>query len=485
MPRSPVTPPAEGLAASARALRRGEVSARGLVESALAAIAAGQDGPAPLNAFATVDAAGARAAADRADAELAAGRDRGPLHGIPVGVKDMIDVAGLPTGAGTLHRRDAPPASRDATCVARLRTAGAIVVGKTATHEYAYGATGDRSATGPARNPRDRARMAGGSSSGSAVAVAAGMVAVALGTDTGGSVRVPAALCGVAGYKPAYGAIPTDGVLPLADSLDHVGVLASEPADCRLVASVLAGAPVASAGAPGAAAFAGAPGAAASAEAPAASVGTEPPVAWLGSSPGPAVDPDVASCARSALARAGVTVADAALPYAAEIREAFTAIQSGEVVAVHADRLDAAPDRFDPETLDRLRAAAHVRGWQYVRALADRERGRSHVAALLARHPVLAQPTVPIVAPLLQTRTIHHGVAEQSPVRAVLLAHTLPWNLLGLPALSVPAGAVAGLPVGLQLVCAPGHEARLFSLAAAVANAEVSRPAREAAPARR
>ncbi|MBF8193442.1 amidase, partial [Nonomuraea sp. K274] len=214
------------LAGLARDLRTGRTTSTELVEQALDAIA--ELDPA-LNAFVTVDAEGARAAARRADQEP--DDLRGPLHGVPVAVKDLIMVAGLPSTMGSRHFADYVP-EVDAWCVARLRRAGAVIVGKTTTHEFAYGPTGDRSAAGPSRNPWDPARMSGGSSGGSAVAVAAGMVPLALGTDTGGSVRIPAALCGVAGFKPAYEAIPADGVFPLSRSLDHVGVLAGDEHDC-------------------------------------------------------------------------------------------------------------------------------------------------------------------------------------------------------------------------------------------------------------
>ncbi|MGW4799748.1 amidase, partial [Nonomuraea sp. NPDC004297] len=210
----------------ARDLRDGRVTSVVLVERALGAVAALD--PA-LNAFVTVDAAGALAAARRADEELAAGADRGPLHGLPVAVKDLIMVAGLPATMGSRHFANHVPGS-DAVCVTRLREAGAVILGKTTTHEFAYGPTGDRSANGPSRNPRDPARMSGGSSGGSAAAVAAGIVPLAIGTDTGGSVRIPAALCGIAGFKPAYGAIPAGGVFPLGRAR---WASPSRPGPCR------------------------------------------------------------------------------------------------------------------------------------------------------------------------------------------------------------------------------------------------------------
>ncbi|MCF6468784.1 amidase [Nonomuraea sp. MG754425] len=424
----------------ARDLRDGRVTSVALVERALGAVAALD--PA-LNAFVTVDAAGALAAARRADEELAAGADRGPLHGLPVAVKDLIMVAGLPATMGSRHFANHVPGS-DAVCVTRLREAGAVIVGKTTTHEFAYGPTGDRSANGPSRNPRDPARMSGGSSGGSAAAVAAGIVPLAIGTDTGGSVRIPAALCGIAGFKPAYGAIPAGGVFPLSRSLDHVGVMAGDAAGCLLAYRCLGGD-------------------VARAEPGAVRVG------WLdpaGLSDG---DVRVADAVRAA-ADAGIGgMEEVKLPegFAQEVRETYTAIQSAETAAVHAERLARAPELFEAEVLERLRVAAELPGWRYVRALEARDQLAEAAEALFGRHDVLALPAAPIVAPLLGQRELELD-GRPVAVRPALLSLTSPWNVFGLPALTVPAGTVAGLPVGLQLVARPGAEARLFAVAAGV-----------------
>lgn len=222
------------------ALRRGTTSSVQLVRAALRRI---EDRNPTVNAFVLVDSAGALAAAEQADAELAAGRDRGPLHGVPVAVKDLIDIAGLPTTCGSASSFGTARAIEDAEIVARLRRAGAVIVGKTTLHEFAYGATGDRSVHGPSRNPVDPGRMSGGSSGGSAAAVAAGMVPLALGTDTAGSVRVPAALCGVVGFKPAFGALPVSGIHPLAPTLDHVGLFTATSQDALLASLALSRSP--------------------------------------------------------------------------------------------------------------------------------------------------------------------------------------------------------------------------------------------------
>jgi len=236
-------PALPGIAATAARLRSGDVSASSLVEDALDGIA--RHNP-RLNAFITVTTDLARADAAAADADLRTGVDRGPLHGIPISVKDLIDVAGYPTTAAS-RVRQFDVARADAVVVARLREAGAVIVGKTNLHEFALGPTSEDSAYGPARHPRDAGRMTGGSSGGSAAAVAAGLGFASIGTDTGCSVRIPAALCGVVGLKPRYGDVPTDGVLALSRRLDHVGPLARSVADARLLYQVMAGRPMESA----------------------------------------------------------------------------------------------------------------------------------------------------------------------------------------------------------------------------------------------
>ncbi|RCG29844.1 amidase [Sphaerisporangium album] len=431
-------------------MRAGVLSAADLVDRALESIAA-LDGP--LNAFVTVDAEAARLAARRADAERAAGVDRGPLHGIPVAVKDIIETAGMTTEMGSAHFAGHVP-GQDATCVRRLREAGAIIVGKTTTHEFAYGPTGDRSRNGPSRNPHDPARMTGGSSGGSAAAVAAGMVPLAIGTDTGGSVRIPAALCGVVGFKPAYGAVPVHGVFPLASSLDHVGVLAGTAEDCGPAFRVLAGQVPASA----------------------TQVGS-PRVARLVTDAPPLVDPSVAGVVEAAFPDAE----EVTFPGVAELYQVYAAIQGSEAYAVHADRVARSPHLFDPEVLDRLRHAGGIPGWRYVRAAEARESFRGRVAALLDRYDLLALPTVAVPAPPIGARDLEVG-GVRVPVRDALLSFTSPWNLAGVPAVSVPAGAVGGLPVGAQLICAAGREETLLAYADRVRAVSSRAPSRPAPP---
>ena len=218
-------------------LRAGSVTSVELTQAALDSIE--RLNP-RLNAFVQVDACVALAQARKADALLAQGLDLGPLHGMPVAVKDNIDTFDYITTYGSAHFEGFQP-DRDALCVHRVREAGAVIIGKTLTHEFAYGPTGDRSLQGAARNPWDARCITGGSSAGSAAAVASGMVPLALGTDTGGSIRIPAALCGTVGFKPSFASVPLDGVFPLASSLDHVGPIANHVEDARLLFEVLAG----------------------------------------------------------------------------------------------------------------------------------------------------------------------------------------------------------------------------------------------------
>ena len=230
-----IVTPGTTIADLAAALRRRVLTAAALVEECLATIAARDD---TLNAFILVRADEARAEARAADRELARGEDRGPLHGIPVSLKDVIDLAGTPTTAATAARA-AHRAAADAAVAAHLRAAGAVVIGKCNLHELAFGTTGEASAFGPTRNPHDPQHVAGGSSGGSAVSVSTGMALASIGTDTGGSIRIPASACGVVGLKPAFGEVSVDGVLPLAPSLDHVGPIARSVRDAETLFRVL------------------------------------------------------------------------------------------------------------------------------------------------------------------------------------------------------------------------------------------------------
>lgn len=434
------------LADTVERLRSGATDPVELVEAALDAIAAAQP---VLNAFVTVDADGARQRARAAKRET----PTGPLHGVPVAVKDIIDTAGLVTTMGSRHFAGHVP-DRDAVVVERLRRAGAIIVGKTTTHEFAYGPTGDRTANGPCGNPHDPSRMAGGSSAGSAAAVAAGLVPLAVGSDTGGSVRIPAALCGVTGIRAGIGRIPTDGVFPLSWSLDTVGVFATDVAGAATGWRVLAHS---------GRAF------------------REPPVRqlriglptddWFDR-----LDDTVRTRFRAfvdALAAHGATITPVPMPDAEDLHDIYVAVQSAEAVAVHHERFAGAPELFDDETRERLGAAVRVPAYSYVRAWRRLTAERATAARRLAGLDALLLPTAPILAPPLNARDTDVGGGWTAP-RVALLAHNTPWSTLGLPALSIPVPG-DGLPVGAQLVGPPGGDADLLMIAAAVEKAVIGK----------
>jgi aspartyl-tRNA(Asn)/glutamyl-tRNA(Gln) amidotransferase subunit A len=451
MPPGPFT--GVTLAGVAGWLRDGSTDPVALTRQALAAVEAAQ--PA-VNAFVSVDHDGALAAAALAAHELARGVDRGPLHGVPVAVKDIVDTAGVVTTMGSRHFAGHLP-GQDAEVVRRLRAAGAVVVGKTTTHEFAYGPTGDRAANGPCANPRDPSRMAGGSSAGSAAAVAAGLVPLAVGTDTGGSVRIPAALCGVSGIRPSPDRVPADGVFPLSWSLDSVGVLAADVAGTAVGWEVLAGA---------------------ASTAPAVA----PDVLRVGV-PGAGFDRLGEAVRRGfdglvdRLVAHGARVAPVEVPDVDELRWLYRTIQSVEAVSVHHDRMTTAPDLFDPEVLQRLRVAAQVPARDYARALRRLAEVRATAGRLLEGLDLLLLPTVPVVAPPLGARDTDLGGGWTSP-RDALLAHTVPFSVLGLPSMSVPVAAPGELPVGAQLVGRPHGDEALLAAARAVERLAGLRPDR-------
>ena len=422
-------------------LRRAETDPVELTRDALAAIVASQP---TLNAFVTIDSDGALAAAQRARDELASGVDRGPLHGVPVAVKDIVDTAGIVTTMGSRHFADHVPTS-DAVVVTRLREAGAVIVGKTTTHEFAFGPTGDRSGNGAGRNPHDPTRMAGGSSAGSAAAVAAGLVPLAVGTDTGGSVRIPAALCGVTGIRPTLGRIPTDGVFPLSWSLDSVGPIAADVAGTVIGWEVLAGA--SAAGTSGGMSRIG--------------LVTD---AWFAR----LADP-VRTAWRAALtvlAANGVELVEVSVPDGAELLELYRTAQAVEAVSIHQDRMASNPELFDPEVRQRLEWAATVTAQDYAVAIRRLAQVQATAADRFAGLDLMALPTVPILAPPVDARDADLGGGWRVP-RDALLAHNAPFSSLGVPAMSLPIPH-DGLPVGLQLVGPPGADTTVLAIARTV-----------------
>ena len=427
------------VAAVAADLRAGLVTSRQLVADALLAI---EKHDAELRAIVHLMDAEALAEADACDAEAASGTWRGPLHGIPVTVKDIIDVAGAPTCAGSAAYREVPEV--DAASVGRLRAAGAIILAKVSTHEFALGVT-----TPQSRNPHDPERIPGGSSGGSAIAVSVGMGLASLGTDTRASIRVPAALSGVVGFKPTYGSVPTAGVVPLSWTMDHVAPIATSVGDAALMVDVLAGDVPAAAGR-GLAAFAGADVAGLRVGvAEAAFADAEPMVAVL------------VRRAIAALAQEGCGVRESSRPTAADLEAANAAglvVSRCESAAFHRS-LGTDRSLYWEEVADQLDAAADVSAVEYLDAQRLRAELTERLLAAFDDHDVLVMPTVPVVAPL---------VADFARHLMLLSRNAIPWSFTGFPAMSVPCGWAGGLPVGLQLVAPPWREDLVVAVAGAV-----------------
>jgi aspartyl-tRNA(Asn)/glutamyl-tRNA(Gln) amidotransferase subunit A len=434
---------------ASRRIRSRDMTSAQLVEDALLAIAREQ---ARTNAFIRVDAEGARRAAGAADAELARGIDRGPLHGIPVSLKDLIDVAGTVTSAASrvLADRLAP---RDAAIVGRLREAGAVLIGKTNLHEFALGTTSEDSAFGPVRNPHDTSRSAGGSSGGSAVAVATGMGLASIGTDTGGSIRIPAAACGVVGLKPAYGEVPTDGIIPLSHSFDHAGPLARSVEDAAILWAILSGRQPASV----------------QQDVREAAATCRPRLVRLRGYFDSPIDPAVRARFDSALdacARAGCTIADAELPGAHGIMEAYVSVVLAEGAAWHGRFLDSRGADYSPIVRARFESGRNITAVAYLQARQFCTELAAVVRRTLADADALVLPTLPILPPPLgaDELTIDPAEGDRTPVRSAMLKHTQPFNMTGVPAISLPAPG-AGLPVGVQLVAL--DTSRLLAIATA------------------
>jgi AtzE family amidohydrolase len=439
-----------GLTAAVRARR---VSARAVTEAALARVAT--RGPA-VNAFTTVLAEQARADADRVDAALAAGRDAGPLAGLPFAVKDLFDVAGITTLAGSKINRDSPLAARDAHAVAALRRAGAVLVGALNMDEYAYGFTSENAHYGPVRNPHDPTRVAGGSSGGSGAAVGAGLVPLTLGSDTNGSVRVPAALCGAFGLKPTYGRVSRAGSALFAASFDHVGALGRSVRDVTAAFDVMQGPdpedpvcatrpaepclPILGAGADGLR------------------------IAVLDGHFARGGAPEAFAAVAQVAAALGVS-RRATIPEAHRARAAAMVITASEGANVHLADLKRRPQDFDPLTRDRFLAGALMPAGVYVQAQRFRAWYRARVAELFREVDVLLAPTTPCPAPRIgQERIILDGVEVM--IRPNLGVYTQPLSFICLPVLSVPVVAPGAMPLGVQLIGAPFREAHVLRVGA-------------------
>ncbi len=410
---------------AAKRFREGSLTPEALTEELLEQIAI--ENPL-LNAFYEVFEAEARESAAAATRELTRGLDRGPLHGIPVAIKDLFDVAGRVTTAGAHPGFRPPPATADSEVVRRLRASGAVLLGKTAVHEWALGVSTNNQHFGPTRNPHDPDRIPGGSSGGSGAALAAGLTVLALGTDTGGSIRIPAALCGVVGLKPSYGRVSLRGVTPLSWSLDHAGPMAQTVEDAFVLLEVMCG-------------------------------------FRAGSAPRPRillpkqyffeeVDPQVEELVRIAAELLGKPeVVD--LGDVKAVWHANTVILYCDAAAFHEERLKSHPDWFGTSLQERLPVGLTYRGIEYARARNTQREWTSLLTQVLGDTGVLAAPTTPEPATVI-------GDREGAALGRRMSRLTSPFNLAGAPALSVPVGRVGRLPVGMQLIAAPGRESLLW-----------------------
>ncbi|MEJ2407926.1 MAG: AtzE family amidohydrolase [Novosphingobium sp.] len=417
----------------ARAVRGGECSAMQVLEECLAAIRAHA---APLVAVTRLLEDRAREDAGRVDAMIANGIDPGPLAGVPYGVKDLFDVAGFPTTAGSTIYADAPPAATDAEAAARLRDAGGVLVATLNMDEFAYGFATINAAHGTTRNPHEPSRLAGGSSGGSAAMVAAGLLPLSLGSDTNGSIRVPASLTGIYGLKPTHADLPLAGVFPFAESFDDAGPFTASVADMRLVWEVLSGKS-------------------------AVSSGGALRVARLGGRFRENADPDQLA-AIDAMAPGAPLIE---LPDIARARSAAFLITAFEGGHLHREALAKQALAFDPATRDRLIAGALLPRTLYEEAQAFRAEYRARIEVLVADFDVLLAPATPCVAPPVDDPRITID-GKLVPARADLGIHTQPISFTGLPSLAVPLYRPDALPLGLQLIGRPHGEAELFRYAA-------------------
>jgi aspartyl-tRNA(Asn)/glutamyl-tRNA(Gln) amidotransferase subunit A len=432
----PIMHTLETISELAPQLRRKEVSPVELTRGCLERIE--KLNPA-LNAFITVTADSALAEARAAEIEIARGEWRGPLHGIPVALKDLIDTAGARTTAASgLFEHHVP--AEDAEVVRRLRRAGAVILGKNNLHEFAYGGSSLVSFFGDVHNPRDVTHIAGGSSGGSAAAVAAGLCYAAIGTDTAGSIREPAALCGCVGIKPTYGRVSTRGVIPLSWSLDHVGPLAATVGDCAVVLQAIAGYD--------------------SLDVCSVDVPVSDYVSGLGDATKnlrigvprahffDELDDEVRAAVEQALAVIGILVAEVR-DVRIEVSNDRT-VQAAESFAYHAENVARTPGLYQPETLRRIRSGEKISAAEYIqrRRELDEERRRTH--DFFADVNLLVTPTMPIPAPAIAD--LKKDPAVLRPAELTLLRNTRPFNVWGLPAISVPCGFTkSGLPIGLQI----------------------------------
>jgi aspartyl-tRNA(Asn)/glutamyl-tRNA(Gln) amidotransferase subunit A len=433
------------IAAARAQLDAGTATSRSLCEAALARIADPRGEGA--RAFTEVDRAGALAAADAADAARRAGAVPSPVAGLPVSVKDLFDVAGFVTRAGSVVLQSAAPAVRDATIVARLRAAGAVIVGKTGMTEFAFSGLGINPHYGTPRNPYDRAtgRIPGGSSAGAAVSVADGMAVVAVGTDTGGSVRIPAALCGLAGFKPTQRRVPLAGAYPLSFTLDSIGPLAASVLDCAIVDAILAddNAPLA--------------------QPPASrSLRLLAPVNYVRADADADVTADFLG-ALDALRAAGAIVDEVPLPLLDRVPDlqVNTGIPGAEAHAWHAALLATGKARYDPHIAARIERGGTITTGEYIGLLRGRAELIAELPAAIAGYDALLWPTVAVTAPPLGELLADDTVYGRANV--LILRNTSVVNVLDGCAVSIPMHAPGRPPTGLMVTGPAGTDARILA----------------------
>ncbi len=449
----------------AAAIRSRRITARAITEVALEQVTATH---LALNALTTVTTDRARAESAAIDDAIAAGRDPGPLAGVPYAVKNLFDLAGVVTVAGSKINRANPAATEDATCVERLRRAGAVCLGALNMGEYAYDFITDNAHDGATRNPRDLARSAGGSSGGCGAAVAAGLVPFAIGTDTNGSIRVPSSFCGIWGLKPTYGRLSRAGSFPFVDSLDHIGPFARTVGDLTAAYDALQGPDPR--------------------DAACAQRAVEPAALELDAGLG---DLRVAvlngyfskNCppqARSAVAAVANALGPAFsgrridLPHAAEARAAAFLITATEGGTLHLPRLKTRAADFDPKLRDRFIAGALTPAAWYLHAQKFRAWFRTQVSEIFREVDVLLAPATPVPATLLgQEMMTLEGV--EMPVRPNLGLFTQPISFIGLPVVAAPVHGAGPQPIGVQLIAAPWREAALLRVARVLEQSGVCR----------
>ncbi|MFD3547945.1 amidase [Streptomyces sp. NPDC058655] len=455
------------LADAAQQIRARRLSPVELVDSVLERI--DQVDP-HVEAYVAVTAEQARGAAREAEQEAARGMFRGSPHGVPAGLKDLIDVAGSPTSASS-RVRAGHRAAADSTVAARLRAAGSVLVGKTHTHEFAYGLTTPQTA-----NAWDRGRVAGGSSGGSAVAVAAGAAIFALGTDTGGSIRVPAALNGVVGLKPTYGLVPRHGVTSLSWSLDHVGPVTRTVEDAALVLNVLAGHD---------------PRDPASLDAPAVDHRPEREPDLAGVRVGVPrnyyfdhVDAEVETAVRRGIAQLetlGAHLVEIDIPMSRYIQATQWGLMVPEATAYHEGTLRTVPELYRADVRILLEAGELMGAGDYLRAQRSRTLMQEEWARILEKVDVIAAPAVPMTAVKTGQESVTWSDGSTEAVSDAYVRLSSPANITGVPALSVPVGHdTAGMPIGMQLLGRPFGERQLLRVGHAY---ERTQPARSLAPA--